>query len=309
MKVHTGFDSFSRLSKAVVTTGTFDGVHLGHKKILDEFISIAKFNNAETVLVTFLPHPRLVLFPDHELKLINSLDENITLLNNYNIDHLIVHKFDKQFSRITSLDYVRDFLIKKVGLKNLVIGFNHHFGRNREGSLDNLKEYADLYDFNIHQIGSYDLGDKSVSSTKIRNALHDGNIELANNYLGYNFKFSGIVIKGKGEGKALGFPTANISIDNKNKIIPKEGVYAVYIHIDMDKLKGMLNIGVNPTFNQGKKSISIEVNIFDFNKDIYGSKITLELVKRIRSERKFETVDKLKHQLSIDRIASLNILN
>ena len=308
MKIHKGFDSFPKLSKAVVTTGTFDGVHLGHKKILNELINIGVRNNTETVLVTFSPHPRIVLFPDHELKLINTVDENIELLKKFNIDHLIIQQFDRQFSRITSLDYVRDILLKKIGLKDLVIGFNHHFGRNREGSLENLEEYADLYDFSIHQVGAYDIKEQSVSSTKIRNALHDGDIQLANNYLGYNFKIFGKIINGQGIGKNLGFPTANVSLGNSNKLTPKKGVYAVNVHWQNHKLQGMLNIGINPTIHNNK-STSIEVNIFDFHKDIYGETLNIDFVQRIRNEKKFPTIDALKHQLNIDRIAALNILN
>ena len=308
MKIHKGFDSFHKLSRAVVTTGTFDGVHLGHKKILDELINIGVRSNTETVLVTFSPHPRIVLFPDNELKLINTVDENIELLKKFSIDHLIIQQFDRQFSRITSLDYVRDILLKKIGLKDLVIGFNHHFGRNREGSLENLEEYADLYDFSIHQVGAYDIKEQSVSSTKIRNALHDGDIQLANNYLGYNFKIFGKIVKGQGIGKNLGFPTANVSLGNSNKLTPKKGVYAVNVHWQNHKLQGMLNIGVNPTIHNNK-STSIEVNIFDFHKDIYGETLNIDFVQRIRNEKKFPTIDALKHQLNIDRIAALNILN
>ncbi len=308
MKIHKGFDSFPKLSRAVVTTGTFDGVHLGHKKILDELINIGVRSNTETVLVTFSPHPRIVLFPDNELKLINTVDENIELLKKFSIDHLIIQQFDRQFSRITSLDYVRDILLKKIGLKDLVIGFNHHFGRNREGSLENLEEYADLYDFSIHQVGAYDIKEQSVSSTKIRNALHDGDIQLANNYLGYNFKIFGKIVKGQGIGKNLGFPTANVSLGNSNKLTPKKGVYAVNVHWQNHKLQGMLNIGINPTIHNNK-STSIEVNIFDFHKDIYGETLNIDFVQRIRNEKKFPTIDALKHQLNIDRIAALNILN
>jgi len=307
MKIHKGFDSFQKLSKAVVTTGTFDGVHLGHKKILDELVQIGSDKDTETVLVTFSPHPRIVLFPDHELKLINTIDENIDLLKNYGVDHLIIQKFDKQFSRITSLDYVRDILFKKIGLTHLVIGFNHHFGRNREGSLENLQEYAELYDFGIHQVVAYDLDEKSVSSTKIRHALNDGDIQLANNYLGYHFQFSGKVFKGKGVGKTIGFPTANIIIEDKNKTIPQKGVYAVNAYFNNNKFKGMLNIGTNPTFRGHE--LSIEVHIIDFNKEIYDSILTIEFIKRIRNEKKFQTVDELKNQLAIDKIASLNILD
>ena len=306
MKIYKGVESFQRLSKAVVTTGTFDGVHLGHAKMLSKLVEIGLENQSETVLMTFFPHPRIVLFPDHDLKLINDIDENIELFKKYNIDHLIIQNFDKEFSRITSLDYIRDILIKKIGLKNLVIGFNHHFGRNREGSLENLSEYADIYDFDIHQVDSYSIDKKSISSTKIRNAINLGDVQLANNYLGYSFTFSGIVSKGKGRGKAMGFPTANIILENKNKIIPKFGVYAVNILYNKIRYKGMLNIGMNPTFNNQEPSI--EVHIFDFNKEIYGSKLSVELIDRIRNEKKFNNPDELKNQLAIDKIASLNIL-
>ena len=306
MKIYKGVESFQRLSKAVVTTGTFDGVHLGHAKMLNKLVEIGQENQSESVLMTFFPHPRIVLFPDHDLKLINDIDENIELFKKYNIDHLIIQNFDKEFSRITSLDYIRDILIKKIGLKNLVIGFNHHFGRNREGSLENLSEYADIYDFDIHQVDSYSIDKKSISSTKIRNAINLGDVQLANNYLGYSFTFSGIVSKGKGRGKVMGFPTANIILENKNKIIPKFGVYAVNILYNKIRYKGMLNIGMNPTFNNQEPSI--EVHIFDFNKEIYGSKLSIELIDRIRNEKKFNNPDELKNQLAIDKIASLIIL-
>ena len=307
MKIYKGLDSFKRLSKAVITTGTFDGVHLGHKKILNKLNTIGQETQSETVLVTFFPHPRIVLFPDHELKLINTIEENISLFNASNIDHLIFQKFDKDFSRISSLEYVRDILLHKIGLTDLVIGYNHHFGRNREGSIDNLNEYAELYDFNIHQLEPLNLSDKSVSSTKIRKALNDGDIPLANDYLGYTFELTGSVIRGKGVGRQLGFPTANIYIENKNKIIPLEGVYAVNVFHQKRKLAAMLNIGVNPTFNHN--SLSIEVHIFDFNQDIYDETVTIQFLKRIRNEKKFDKVDDLKHQLSLDKIAALNILS
>lgn len=307
MKIHNGFDSFKKLSKAVVTTGTFDGVHLGHRKILNSLINIGKSTNSETVLVTFFPHPRIVLFPDQELKLINTMNENIALFKSYDIDHVIFQPFDKDFSRITSLEYIRDILIHKIGLTELVVGFNHHFGRNREGSHRNLQEYADLYEFNIHEIDPYNLDSISISSTKIRNAIKSGDIGLANNYLGYGFHMSGLVIKGKGVGSDLGFPTANININDKNKILPKEGVYAVNVLHDECQYRGMLNIGKNPTFGDNK--LSIELNIFEFNKNIYGELIKIKFISRIRNEKKFKSIDDLKYQLSIDKIASLNILD
>jgi len=307
MKIYKDVESFKKLEKAVVTTGTFDGVHLGHGKILNTLIEVGETASAETVIITFFPHPRLVLFPDHKLKLINTIDENIELFKTYGVDHLIFQKFDKDFSRITSLEYIRDILCKKIGLKELVIGYNHHFGRNREGSINNLHEYTEIYGFNIHEVSPFDLNGYSVSSTKIRNAINDGEVELANNYLGYNFKLFGEVIKGRGVGASIGFPTANIKLPNKNKIVPLQGVYAVNVYYNNNKFGGMLNIGTNPTFNGTE--LSIEVHIFNFNQDIYNQTLQIEFCKRIRNEKKFNTVDELKQQLSMDKIAALNNLD
>ena len=307
MKIHKDVESFKKIEKAVVTTGTFDGVHLGHGKILNTLIDVGERTNSETVIITFFPHPRLVLFPDHDLKLINTIDENIELFKTYGVDHLIFQKFDKDFSRITSLEYIRDILCKQIGLTDLVIGYNHHFGRNREGSINNLHEYTDLYGFDIHEVLPFELNGHSVSSTKIRNAINDGELELANNYLGYNFKLSGEVIQGRGVGRSIGFPTANIKIENKNKIIPLKGVYAVNVYYNQNRFGGMLNIGTNPTFNGNE--LSIEVHIFDFNQDIYNQNLQIEFCKRIRNEKKFNTVDELKQQLSMDKIAALNNLD
>jgi len=307
MQIHKGVGVFEKLPNAVVTTGTFDGLHLGHKQILTKLIEVGKQNCLDTVVMTFFPHPRIVLFPDQELKLINNIDENIQLFKNYDIDHLIIQPFDKQFSRIKSLDYIRDILIQKIGLTELVIGENHHFGRNREGSVNNLEELADLYAFKIHEVNSYKMRGKEVSSTKIRNAISNGNIKLANDYLGYNLQLSGLVVKGKGVGHTIGFPTANIKIENKNKIIPLQGVYSVLVYHDQQQFQGMLNIGTNPTFSN--KTVSIEVNIFDFNKQIYDEHLTVEFVDRIRNEKKFQNIDQLKKQLSEDKIMSLNLLS
>jgi len=307
MKIHKGIDSFKKLSKAVVTTGTFDGVHLGHDKILNKLISVGCDTGAETVLITFFPHPRIVLFPDQELKLINTIEENISLFKKYNIDHLIFQNFDKAFSRITSLQYIRDFLCQKVGLKDLILGYNHHFGRNREGSKNELEEYADIYNFNIHEVDPFYLDKVSISSTKIRESINSGCVDLSNTYLGYNFKLSGHVIYGNGVGKDIGFPTANIKIENTNKILPAKGAYAVYVTYGNQKLKAMLNIGFNPTFSN--KKVSIEVNIFDFNQNIYGEFLTIEFIQKIRNEKKFQTVNDLQNQLSLDKVFSLNILD
>ena len=306
MKIHYGVDSFPKLSRAVITTGTFDGVHLGHKQLLTQLVSLGKRNKAETVLLTFSPHPRIFLYPDNELKLINTAEENIKLFETYGVDHLIFQNFNKSFSRMSSLEYIRDVLVKKIGLKYMVIGYNHHFGRNREGSVDNLNELSELYNFQIHSVGPCLLKNKSISSTKIRDSISKGNMTLANSYLGYTFSLSGVIVKGKGIGRDLGFPTANISVKNKNKIIPSDGVYAVNIMYDKKTFKGMLNIGKNPTF--ANLTSSIEVHIFDFNKDIYGQYISVEFVKRIRNEIKFSNVEDLKKQLQADKIATINTL-
>ena len=307
MKIHYGVDSFPKLSNAVITTGTFDGVHLGHKKILNKLISLGQKNQAETVVLTFSPHPRIFLFPDNELKLINTAEENIKLLRSHGVNHVIFQTFDKSFSRISSLEYIRDILLNQIGLKDMVIGYNHHFGRNREGSVDNLHELSELYNFNIHSVGPCLLNDQSISSTKIRDGISKGNIELTNRYLGYRFTLTGLVVKGKGIGRGIGFPTANIRVQDQNKIIPLDGVYAVNIIYDKKIFKGMLNIGKNPTFSNTE--LSIEVHLFDFDQDIYNQLITLELVKRIRNEIKFSCVEDLQKQLQMDKITALNILD
>jgi len=307
MKIHKGIDSFKKISKAVVTTGTFDGVHLGHEKILKKLINVGQDTSSETVLITFFPHPRIVLFPDQELKLINTIDENISVFKNYDIDHLIFQNFDKDFSRITSLQYIRDFLCQKIGLKDLIIGYNHHFGRNREGSKKELGEYAEIYNFNIHEVHPFYIDKQAVSSTKIRNAINSGSIDLANNYLGYDFKLSGHVSRGKGVGRGIGFPTANIKIENDNKIIPERGVYAVKVIHGNNKFNGMLNIGINPTFSMN--TLSIEVHLFDFSQDIYSEFLTIEFVKKIRNEKKFKTINDLQHQLGLDKVFALNLLS
>ena len=297
LKIYKGLDSFTKIKHAVVTTGTFDGVHQGHLDIIKE-LSETK-NEEQSVLITFYPHPRQILFPDQTIKFINTFDEKIELLSKYKIDHLIIQEFNLNFSRISSIEYIRDILKKKIGLKKLVIGHDHHFGRNREASICQIAEYADIYDFEVKSILPLKLNGVIVSSTKIRNALKEGNVELANKLLGYTFSFQGMVIKGKGLGREIGFPTANIQIDNKNKILPIGGVFAVFLEIEKHKYKGMLNIGFNPTFNQ--KKLSIEAHIFDFEKDIYNKKIKVFLVKKIRDEKRFLSKEALKKQLLKDQ--------
>ncbi|MBL4653447.1 MAG: bifunctional riboflavin kinase/FAD synthetase [Flavobacteriales bacterium] len=305
MKVYNNIDEFEGCVNAVVTTGTFDGVHIGHQKILSKLSTVAKEIDGETVLLTFHPHPRLVLQPDdNDLKLINTIEERVNFLSKQGIDHLIIHPFSKEFSRLTSVEFVRDILVNKLGTKKLVIGYNHHFGRNREGSFEHLIEYGPLYGFDVEEIPAQDVKDINVSSTKIRNAILDGKMDIANQYLGHNFTLSGIVTKGNQIGRKIGFPTANLSIE-KHKILPHIGVYAVDVAYNKTYYKGMLNIGIRPTIHNND-SLTAEVNIFDFNEEIYGEKIVLSVKKRLRNEQKFDTIDLLKRELNADKIMALN---
>lgn len=300
MKVYHSIDEFQQVKGAVVTTGTFDGVHVGHRKIIDRLNEIARKIDGESVLLTFHPHPRMVLFPDdHGLELITTMDEKIQLLEEAGIDNLIIHPFTKGFSRKTSLEFIREVLVEKIGTAVLVIGYDHHFGRNREGSFEHLKESGPLYGFQVEEISVQDVDDVAVSSTKIRNALHDGDVATAGKYLAHPFQLSGTVIHGDKLGREIGFPTANIQVDSDTKIIPANGVYGCYVLLGEEKFKGMVNIGLRPTVNGNERRI--EVNVFDLDRELYGESITLMLKDRIRSEEKFESVEQLKERLKIDK--------
>jgi riboflavin kinase/FMN adenylyltransferase len=308
LKVYTDIIDFKNVKNPVVTTGTFDGVHLGHQKIISRLKDVAREENGETVLLTFYPHPRMVLFPeDNDLKLINTQEEKIELLEQYGIDHLIIYPFTKEFSRLTSVEFVRNILVNHIKTKRLVIGYNHHFGRNREGSFEHLKEYGPLYGFEVEEIPAKDIDSIEISSTKIRNALQIGDVRTATSYLGHEFSLTGRVVDGKKIGREIGYPTANIFVEDKYKIIPVDGVYAVKVRHDNRMYKGMLNIGNNPTVNGKHKTI--EVNIFDFNKDIYEENATIYFIERLRDEVKFNGLEELKAQLAIDKINSLKILD
>lgn len=300
MKVYHSIDEFQQVKGAVVTTGTFDGVHVGHRKIIDRLNEIARKIDGESVLLTFHPHPRMVLFPDdHGLELITTMDEKIQLLEEAGIDNLIIHPFTKGFSRKTSLEFIREVLVEKIGTAVLVIGYDHHFGRNREGSFEHLKESGPLYGFQVEEISVQDVDDVAVSSTKIRNALHDGDVATAGKYLAHPFQLSGTVIHGDKLGREIGFPTANIQVDSDTKIIPANGVYGCYVLLGEEKFKGMVNIGLRPTVNGNERRI--EVNVFDLDRELYGESITLMLKDRIRNEEKFESVEQLKERLKIDK--------
>ncbi len=308
MKVYTNLDDFKGVKNPVVTTGTFDGVHLGHQKIISRLKDAAREENGETVLLTFSPHPRMVLFPDdNELKLLNTRSEKIELLEKYGIDHLIIYPFTKEFSRLTSIEFVRNILVNSIQTKRLVIGYNHHFGRNREGSFEHLKEYGPLYGFGVEEIPAKDMDNIQISSTKIRNALLIGDVKTATNYLGHPYTLSGTVVKGKQLGRKIGYPTANLKISDNYKLIPGDGVYAVQVKYSNNTYAGMLNIGNNPTI-EGKGK-SIEVNIFDFDKMIYEEEVTVIFVERLRDEVKFNSLEELKQQLAKDKLESLSKMN
>ncbi len=303
MKVYFSLEDFNKLNNAAVTTGTFDGVHIGHRKILEQLNRVAKKNNGESVLLTFNPHPRIVLQPDIDLKLINSQPEKIELLKSCGIDHLIIHPFTKEFSRTTSLNFVRNILVNTIGAKKLVIGYDHHFGRNREGSFEHLKEFGPVYGFDVEEISAEDVQNITVSSTKIRKALLEGDLKTANEFLGYSFPLGGQVIEGEKIGNTMGFPTANIVAEENYKILPADGVYAVEVHFPASperKFYGMCNIGMRPTFSGKFKTI--ETHIFNFNRNIYGEQIRLIFQDRLRGEEKFESLEKLKIQLQKDAV-------
>ena len=308
MEVYYGIEEFRSVRNPVVTTGTFDGVHIGHRKIIQQLSHLAEKTGGETVLLTFFPHPRMVLHPDdHGLKLINTQKEKIERLKLAGIDHLIIHPFTKEFSRLSSIEFVRDILVNRIGTKHLVIGYNHHFGRNREGSFEHLKEYGPVYGFEVEEIPAQDIEKVNVSSTKIRKALLDGDVETANQYLDYNYSLEGQVVHGDHRGRELGFPTANLDIGDLHKLIPGNGVYAVTVLLEGQQWKGMMNIGVRPTVDDSDRR-SVEVHLFDFSGDLYGKNLKVIFAARIRNEQKFQNEEMLKQQLQEDKNNSLKLL-
>jgi len=308
LKTIIDISNFVTEEKTFVTIGTFDGVHHGHQKILEKLILEAKKTGKKSVLLTFFPHPRMVLQKDASIELINTIAEREKLLKKTGLDYLIIHPFSREFSRTTALEFVRDILVNKFNISKLIIGYDHHFGKNREGNIQQLTEYSYLYDFTVEEIPAQDVDDVSVSSTKIRHALHAGNLKTANRYLGYNFMLNGVVVNGKKLGGKIGYPTANISIEEDYKLIPKTGVYVVKATINKNSVFGMMNIGNRPTVNGNYQTI--EVHFFDFNQDLYGKKLTIELLYFLRNEEKFDSLDALIHQLKEDEKTAKNyILN
>jgi riboflavin kinase/FMN adenylyltransferase len=308
MKIYHSLDDFTRLNYGVVTSGTFDGVHLGHQKILQRLHEISKKNEGESVVITFWPHPRLILRPtDLSLKLLNTFEEKAELLRQQNIDHLIRIPFTKEFSQLTSQEFITKILVETIGTKKLVIGYDHRFGKNREGSFEQLKVNGPTYGFDVEEIPQQDIDHVAVSSSKIRKALEAGDIDTATHFLGRPYSLSGRVIKGDKLGRVLGFPTANIDLDSHDKLIPTEGIYAVRVTHEKNEYGGMLYIGTRPTVDGSKRSI--EVNLFNFDKEIYGESLQVSFIKLLRMDSKFNDLESLKEQLHKDKESALRALS
>ncbi len=298
--------AYNSAEPTIVTIGTFDGVHIGHQKIINRLISIGNESHLKSVILTFFPHPRMVLQKDSGIKLINTIEERRTILENLGLDYLLIKKFTKAFSRLSAEDFVKQILVDKLKAKKVIIGYDHRFGRNRNANINDLKIFGDKYGFEVEEISAQDLNDVSVSSTKIRKALNEGDITKANAYLGYSFMLTGKVVKGKALGRQIDYPTANISITEDYKLIPKHGAYIVSSVIEKKMIYGMMNIGYNPTVDGDEETI--EVHFFNFNKNIYRKTIQIDLLHRLRDEKKFDSVDALKAQLLKDKEISIDYI-
>lgn len=307
MKLFHSINDFHSAKKTILTLGTFDGVHIGHKKILERLNQNTENGKYESLVLTFFPHPRMVLQEKSEIKLLNTIQEKSKLLEATGIENLVIHPFNESFSRLTAEEFVHSILVDQFHIQKIIIGHDHRFGRNRTANIDNLIAFGAEYGFEVEQISAQEIQDVSVSSTKIRKALQDGNMALANEYLGYGYFLTGEVVKGKQLGRTIGFPTANIQIEEEYKLIPKNGVYVVKTFVDQKEVFGMMNIGFNPTVNGQKQTI--EVNFFDFDANIYGQKLEISLLKYLREEQKFGSVDLLKEQLNLDKKTALEFVD
>ena len=307
LKIFHSINDFASTKKTILTLGTFDGVHIGHRKILEKIIQKSQNGTYESLVLTFFPHPRMVLQEHSDIKLLNTIDEKIDLLNQIGIENLVIHPFDEQFSRLTAEEFVSTILVDRFHIQKIIIGHDHRFGRNRTADIQDLIAFGEQYGFEVEQISVQEINEISVSSTKIRKALLQGDMVLANEYLGYEYFLTGIIVKGKQLGRTIGFPTANLKVEEDYKLIPQNGVYIVKSLINNKTVFGMMNIGFNPTVNGQNQTI--EVNYFDFNEDLYGQEITVSILKRIRSEQKFESVSLLREQLQKDATTANTYLN
>ena len=306
MKIFNSINDFNCSKKTILTLGTFDGVHIGHRKILEKVTQNTENGKYESLVLTFFQHPRIVLQIQSDVKLLNTIGEKIDLLESLGLQNLVIHTFDETFSKLSAEEFVKTVLVDRFHIQKIIIGHDHRFGRNRTANIDDLIAFGEKYDFEVEQISVQEIKAVSISSTKIRKALTEGNMALANEYLGYEYLLSGTVSKGKQLGKTIGFPTANLIIEENNKLIPRNGVYVVRSIINQKTVFGMMNIGFNPTV--AGENLSIEVHYFDFDADLYDQKIRVSVLKYLRSEQKFESVELLKEQLKKDRNTALGYI-
>lgn len=299
MKVFNNIEQYVfEKTNTVLTIGTFDGVHIGHQKIIERLNQIKQQGEEESMILTFFPHPRRVLDLSNDIKMLTTLKEKTLLLERFGLDNLIVEPFTKAFSRLSALDFVKDILVHKLHVKTLVIGYDHQFGKNREGNFEQLKEYGHLYGFEVEEIPAQEIESVSVSSTKIRRAIEAGDMDTANAYLGYPYLLTGTIVKGQGLGRTMNYPTVNLKIEEDYKLIPKKGVYMVRCNQGEETFKGIMNIGYRPTV--GGTGKTIEIHLLDFSGDLYGQTIQVEVLKRLRDEEKFESVEALSKQIRTD---------
>ena len=307
MKIYKSIDEYNESKNSVVTIGTFDGIHKGHQKIFNKLITASKQSDLSSLVLTFFPHPRVILNKYNDIKMIDTLDEKIDHLEKIGIDHLIIHPFDKKFSLLSADQFIKEYLVDKLQLKHIIIGYDHRFGKGREASVKDLKEYSREFNFVVDEIDAQEIEKIAISSTKIRNSINEGDLKTTKIYLGRFFSLTGKVVKGDGLGKQIDYPTANISIEEDYKIIPKDGVYYIKTTIDNNLYNGMMNIGHRPTI--GTKEKSIEVNLFNFDRDIYDRVISIDVVEKIRDEKKFASIEALKTQLAKDQEHCLKLIN
>jgi riboflavin kinase/FMN adenylyltransferase len=307
MRIFDNLKSYSSKKESILTIGTFDGVHIGHNKILKKLVKEAKEHKLSSLIMTFFPHPRMVLKKSHEIKMIDTMDEKIHLLEKIGVDNLIIHPFDQNFAKIRAKEFVEKILVKKLKIKEIIIGYDHRFGKDREASVDDLKTFGLQHMFTVNEIPAQEIDSIAISSTKIRDAILNGEIEKCNEFLGRNFMLTGKVVYGEGLGKKINFPTANIEIKEPYKIIPKDGVYFVRTILNSGIYFGMMNIGVRPTI--GKKDRSLEIHFFNFQDNIYDKILSIEIIRKIRDEEKFSSIDKLKIQLKKDEQFCLKLIN
>lgn len=308
MKIYNSLDEFQPIDNVVVTIGTFDGVHLGHLKLINRVLEMAREINGETVILTFFPHPRMILYPqEHGIELLNTVDEKISLLAETGIDHLIIHPFDQSFSELTSEEFIKEVISRKLKTKKLIIGYDHRFGKNREGTFEDLLKLAPELGFEVEKIEEEDVNDIAISSTLIRKALKSGDIDTAISYLGRPYTIKGTVVHGDKIGRTIGFPTANLLVEEDYKLIPAEGVYVVEALVENETLTGMLSIGKRPTVLKNG-GLRVEVFLLNFDREIYGSRITLKLLKWIRGDKKFASMEELTKQIQEDLVYTLKYI-